>query len=416
MNAKKKILFVDDDQSLLDGLRRALHNERSQWDMHFVPSGEEALALMAKQKFDALITDMRMPGIDGVQLLSEAIHLYPDMIRFILSGHSNDDTTLQSVKSAHQFFPKPCNIDSLKAALVRSFSLRELLTDTNLQALVTGTIALPSLPHIYSEIVEHLNSPEVSVRAIGDIIAKDPAITAKILQLVNSAFFGLGRRVSSPAEAASLLGLDTIKYLVLSVGLFSQFDLGKLERKGFSLAESVDHSIKSGLLAKRITISEKVSKEMVDESYLSGFLHDIGKLILAENMPQDYGRVIDLAQQEGYDFYLAEQEIIGTNHAAVGAYLLGLWGFADAVMETVAFHHTPELSGGKAFAPLTAVHVANVLENTNSGQFTKLVSAEYLQLLGLEGRLQTWETFCDAARRVKSNEDDGLILEENKEL
>ncbi len=395
MSGKRKILFVDDDQSLLDGVRRALRSERAQWDMHFLPSGEEALALMAQDKFDALVTDMRMPGIDGVQLLSEVMHLYPDMIRFILSGHSSDDMTLQSVRTAHQFFPKPCDIESLKTALIRSFSLREILADTNLQTLVSGTITLPSLPHIYSEIVEHLNSPEVSVRAIGTIIAKDPAITAKILQLVNSAFFGLGRHVADSAEAASLLGLDTIKYLVLSVGLFSQFDLGKLEGKRFSIEQSVDHSIRVGLLAKRIALSEKADKNFVEESYLSGFLHDIGKLILAENMPQEYGRVIDLVQQDGYDFYLAEQEIIGTSHAAVGAYLLGLWGFADAVMETVAFHHMPEKSGGKVFAPLTAVYVANVLEHSRDGEYTVPISEKidfkYLSEAGLGDRLEMWE-------------------------
>jgi HD-like signal output (HDOD) protein/ActR/RegA family two-component response regulator len=394
---RKKILFVDDDQSLLDGLHRALHSERRQWDMHFVPSGDEALALMAQQGFDAVITDIRMPGIDGVQLLSEVKRLYPDLVRFILSGHSSDELTLESVKSAHQFFSKPCDIDSLKAALISSLTLRELLSNTKLQSFVSGTIVLPSLPHIYSEIVEHLNCPEVSMRAIGQIIAKDPGITAKILQLVNSAFFGLGRQVSNPEEAASLLGMDTIKSLVLSVGLFSQFSTGKLDGIRFSLDRSVEHSIRVGLLAKRIALSEQASKEVIDESYLSGFLHDIGKFILAVNMSQDYARVIDLVQQDDFDFYLAEHEIIGTDHAAVGAYLLGLWGFTDTVIESVAFHHRPEMSGGRVFAPLTAVHVANALENTKSGESTSLISGEYIQALGLEERLQAWAALHDAA-------------------
>lgn len=397
MNARKRVLFVDDDQSLLDGLQRALHSERGQWEMHFVASGEEALALMGQHRFDALVTDIRMPGIDGVQLLSEVNRLYPDSIRFILSGHSSDELTLQSVKSAHQFFSKPCDIDSLRASLVRAFSLRELLSNTKLQTFVSGTISLPSLPHVYLEIVDHLDCPEVSVRAVGAIIAKDPAITAKILQLVNSAFFGLGRQVSSPTEAASLLGMDTIKCLVLSVGLFSQFDTAKLSQMGFSLEESVDHSVRVGQLSRNIALAEKASKDVVDESHLAGFLHDIGRLILAENLPQDYARVIELVRQDGYDFSLAEREIIGTDHAAIGAYLLGLWGFSDTVIETVAFHHKPELSGGKAFGPLTAVHVGNALENTGSGELTNLISIDYLRSLDLEERLQMWRTFYAAA-------------------
>ncbi len=391
MSTKKKILFVDDDARILDGLKRALRNERRQWDMSFVLSSEQGLELMAQDSFDALVTDMRMPGINGVQLLSEVSRLYPNMVRFILSGYSNEDMTMSSVKLAHQFFTKPCDIKLLKDALTRALSLRELLDDSRLQSLVSGTVALPSLPDIYVEIVEKINSPNVSVKAVGNSIAKDPAITAKTLQLVNSAFFGFGRHISTPGEAATLLGLDTIKHLVLSVGLFSQFGKNSAKLSGLSLRELADHSIRVGLLAKRIAESEQVDVDMLDECYLSGFMHDIGKLVLAYNMPKEYGQVHALAQG-GTNFYRAEMEVLGTHHGAVGAYLLGLWGFSDAVMETVAFHHKPELSQGTVFAPLTAVHVADALDSSYPGQDNRHISMEYLSGLGLEHRVATWES------------------------
>lgn len=396
---KKNILFIDDNQGILDGLRRALRTERRNWTMTFVPSGEAALELMSREKFDAIITDVRMPGIDGVQLLEEVSHLYPDMIRFILSGHSKEDKTLQSVRSAHQFFPKPCNIESLKAALIRSFSLRDLLADSKLRTVVSGMVSLPSLPQIYSELIEQLRSPEVSAHVIGETIARDPAISAKILQLVNSAFFGLGRHVANPSEAATLLGIDIIKHLVLSVELFSQFDEHKLQRAGFSLEDSTDHCIRVGMLAKQIALSEKVGKQMVEQSYLSGFLHDVGTFILVNHMPEQYEKVIELEQKEQIDANIAEQEIIGTDHAAVGAYLFGLWGFSDAVLEAVAFHHMPAKAGGTQFTPLTAVHVANVLENSRSGKyatpFSERLDLQYLADLKLSDRLPVWQTLCD---------------------
>jgi len=247
---------------------------------------------------------------------------------------------------------------------------------------VSGTVALPSLPDIYLEVVEKINSPDVSVKAIEDTIAKDPAITAKTLQLVNSAFFGFGRQISTPGEAATLLGLDTIKHLVLSIGLFSQFGKNSVDLNGISLRMLADHSIRIGILAKRIAESEQADLEMLDESYLSGFLHDIGKLVLAYNMLKEYGQVYALVQQHGTIFYQAEMEVLGTHHGAVGAYLLGLWGFSDAVMETVAFHHKPELSQGAVFAPLTAVHVADALDSTYPGQAGRPVSTDYLCALG----------------------------------
>jgi HD-like signal output (HDOD) protein len=388
---KARILFVDDNQDILDGLRRALRHENYRWEMLFIISGEEALELMSANRVDAIITDVRMPGINGVQLLQEVSHLYPDVIRFILSGHSQEEITLQAAKLAHQFFPKPCNIDSLKAALVRSLSLQELLTDSGLRGVVSAVVSLPSLPKTYSEIVEKLNAPEVSVHEIGEKIAGDPAISAKILQLVNSAFFGLGRKVSNVGEAATLLGLHTIKSLVLSVELFSQFDEQKLSSTGFKLEELIDHSIRVGLLAKQISITEKAEREIVEESHLSGFLHDVGKIVLVDNMPEEYKKVIELSQDEQIDIHLAERTIMGTDHAAVGAYLFGLWGFSDTILEAVAFHHTPSNVEATSFASVTSVHVANMLDKTSADR----IDFEYLSKLNLESRLPMWESLCE---------------------
>ncbi len=396
---KKRILFVDDNQGILDGLRRALRPERKYWDMKFVASGEEALELMSQTSFDAVITDMRMPGISGVDLLGEACRLYPDMVRFILSGHSKDDMTLQSVKSAHQFFPKPCNIDSLKTALNRSFSLRDLLVDKKLRTVVSGLDALPSPPQLYSTLVERLKSSEVSITEIEGIISRDPAISTKILQLVNSAFFGLGRQVSNPGEAVTILGVDTIKHLVLSACLFSQFDEQKLTSSGFLLDTLVEHSVRVGLLAKRIAMSEAAEKHIVEQSYLAGFLHDVGIFVLVNSAPEQYKKVVELEQNEHMDTHIAERAIFGADHGAVGAYLFGLWGFSDAVLEAVAFHHVPHKAGGVQFAPLTAVHVASMLENAHRGKYEGPVSARldmrYLCALGLEDRIQAWKSLSD---------------------
>jgi HD-like signal output (HDOD) protein len=398
---KTRILFVDDNQDILDGLSRAMRHENHRWDMSFIKSGEEALEFMAARKVDAVVTDVRMPGIDGVQLLHEIAKLYPYVVRFILSGHSQEEITLQAAKLAHQFFPKPCDIDDLKAALVRSLSLRELLSDNKLRSVVSGVASLPSLPKVYSEIVEKLNSPEVTVHEIGETISNDPAISAKILQLVNSAFFGVGRRISSAGEAATLLGLDAIKQLVLSVELFSQFDEQKLNCTGFILDELVEHSIRVGLLAKQIAISEHAEKKIIEESYLSGFLHDVGKLILVDNMPDEYKQVVELEQTEQIDTYVAEREIFGTEHGSVGAYLLGLWGFADTVLEAIAFHHFPNRVEAIKFSPLTAIHVANFLDNTQTGNGDdsglERIDSEYLSRLKLENHLPTWKSLCEQA-------------------
>lgn len=393
---KARILFVDDNQDILDGLKRALRHEKRRWDLFFINSGESALEFMSANRIDAVITDIRMPGVDGVRLLREVTRLYPNVIRFVLSGHAEEEVILQASKLAHQFFPKPCNVDELRTSLERSLSLNELLADSHLCSVVSSVAAMPGVPEVYTEIVEKLNSHEVTVREIGKVISRDPAISMKILQLMNSAYFSIGREVSDVVEAVGLLGVNSIKYLVLSVEMFSQFDQQKLNGTGFHLEESIDHSIRVGLLAKKISLSEHAEKRSSEESYLSGFLHDVGKLILADNFSLEYRSVVELEQSEQISLCHAEREVIGADHGAIGAYLLGLWGFSDAVLESVAFHHAPGNAGAMRFAPLTSVHVANLLDNARADEHPdsvlESIDFEYLSSLHLENRLPIWRS------------------------
>ena len=398
---KTRILFVDDEPGILDGLRRLLRSYRNEWEMSFASSGQEALAIVAEQSIDAVVTDMRMPGMDGSQLLNELARCHPGIVRFVLSGYSDDEMIIKSVGTAHQYLSKPCDSDLLKAALSRALSLRKLLHEERLLALVSGVSSLPSLPEVYLEILETLRSDGASLRKVGETISRDPAITAKVLQLVNSAFFGLGRKISNPADAASLLGLDVLKTLALSAGVFSQFDQNKISTSDFSLAQVFDHCIAVGLLGKRIAASEEAESNLVSECLLAGTLHDLGKLIIVNEYPEEYARMRLMAKGEGMSEYLAEKEILGATHAEVAAYLLGLWGFTDSVVEAVAYHHQPGLSSYAEFTPLTAVHVANALEGAAQANERTAPCAgldmSYLEASGLADRLESWGRLRESA-------------------
>lgn len=397
---KTRLLFVDDEPSILDGLRRLLRSQRNEWEMSFASSGQEALEKVAGEPFDAVVTDMRMPGMDGAQLLQELARSYPGIVRFVLSGHSDDEMVIKSVGTAHQYLSKPCDSDMLKAALSRALSLRKVLHDERLLALVSGVSSLPSLPEVYLEILGILKSEDASVRKVGETIGKDPAITAKVLQLVNSAFFGLGRKISNPADAASLLGLDVLNTLALSAGVFSQFDQNKISISDFSLEEVFNHCIAVGLLGKRIAVKESAESTLVSECLLAGTLHDLGKLIIANEYPEDYTKMRLLAKQEGIGEHLAEREVLGASHSEMAAYLLGLWGFTDAVVEAVAYHHQPSLSSYREFSPLAAVHVADVLDyagRTDPGSaLCDVPDKDYLEASGLMGRLECWKGLHEA--------------------
>ena len=296
---------------------------------------------------------------------------------------------------------KPCDADTLKSVVARACSLHDLMEDPKLQQLVQSMETVPALPKLYMEVVEELKSPDCSIKRIGDIISKDIGMTAKVLQLVSSSFFGVRRQINSPTQAVVLLGVDTVRSLVLSVGAFSQFDLKS------SLSLSLDalwkHCMSVGSLANKLAKGESLDGHIVDQAVMVGLLHDIGKLVLAFNLPAEYSKAVRLSSAEDIPIWRAEREVFGSDHALVGAYLLGLWGLNDNVVEALAFHHNPSKCIHQEFSMLTLVHVANVLDHeAMSGQDSHL-DTEYLSNLGLADRLATWR---QSYRGTNGMEDD----------
>ncbi|MBN2429382.1 MAG: HDOD domain-containing protein [Deltaproteobacteria bacterium] len=390
---KKRILFVDDEPNILKGLERMLRSMHQQWDLHFAGGGYAALALMEKERFDVIVSDMRMPKMDGAQLLSEVRKRYPETIRIVLSGHSEKELIMKSVSTAHQYLYKPCPPKRLISVISRSCELNDILSRKNLAQLVSRLDSLPSLPAIYQEIMEALQSDEGSIQKVGEIISRDLGMTTKILQLVNSAFFGLPRHVSTPAQAVALLGMETIKALVLTVSIFSSLDPKKTTH--ISLDELYQHSIKTATLAKRIASMEDLDPTLVDQAYMAGLLHDIGILVFIDNVPDRFNEVVKLATKKGTHLSQAEMEIMGGTHSQLGAYLLALWGFSVDIIQAVLYHSKPSECVEKAFSPLSAVHVANFLAFQDNDPKSNFKPADldipYLQSLGLHDHLPSWE-------------------------
>ncbi|MBT5692590.1 MAG: response regulator, partial [Opitutae bacterium] len=218
----KRILFVDDEVFVLDGLKRMLRRMRTQWDMDFVESGEASLELMAQKEFDVVVSDMRMPNMNGAELLNEIKDRYPNTIRFILSGYSDKDLILKSLDSTHQYLAKPCDPETLKTRILRATSLQESISNDALKNLISQLGELPSLPSLYQEILSLLRSPDVSSDRLSDAIKKDIGMTAKILKFSNSGYVGLKRKISSMVDAVSYLGMDYIRSIILTIGAFGR--------------------------------------------------------------------------------------------------------------------------------------------------------------------------------------------------
>jgi len=394
--AKKQILFVDDEPLILKGLQRTLRKMRTEWDMAFASNGKEALDILDQQSMDVIVSDLKMPEMDGMQLLTEVKARHPQVVRIILSGHTEHEVTLRSVQYAHQNLTKPCDAEILKQTLVKLFALRDILADEAVKKIVSQIGSLPSLPSIYSAIIEEMHSEDPSLKKVGDIISKDLSMTAKILQVVNSVFFGLSRKIGSPQEAVVLLGLGTIKALVLSVKIFAEFSQKKFA--WFNMDALFNHSMSVSTYAKAIVKNEKLGQDLINHSLMAGLLHDLGKLILATNFQEPYQQVLTAAQGSDRNLWDLEYEAFGTSHAEIGAYLMGLWSLETPIIEAIAFHHCPANSMSQNMGLLTAVHVGNAIDHNGqaptNGNTDLQYDAQYLDSLGLADRIPAWRRVC----------------------
>ena len=228
----KRILFVDDEPNVLSGLQRTLRPMQYQWEMEFVPSGEEALQALGLRPFDAVVTDMRMPGMTGAQLLDIVRDKFPQTIRIVLSGQSERESLVRSISSAHQFLSKPCEPEKLKSVIEGTIALANLLEDEALKKFISRLKCVPSIPTVYQEFTKEMRSADPSAQRLGKIISQDMGMTSKVLQTVNSAGYGIRVEISDPARAVMMLGIDTIQAMLLSLGVFSSFDPRVLERSG----------------------------------------------------------------------------------------------------------------------------------------------------------------------------------------
>jgi HD-like signal output (HDOD) protein/CheY-like chemotaxis protein len=354
----KRVLFVDDEAPILDALRSRLHRA-TEWDMVFSVGAAAALQQLEQQAFDVVVTDLRMPQMDGRALLQTVSERWPEAVRIVLSGYSEQQQAMNLVPIAHQFVSKPCESQQLRNRIERALQLRDLLHKPELRAAVGRVRKLPALPRTYARLKAAMAKEDTCVADVAEIVAADTVIAAKVLQMVNSAFFRLAKRITNIDQAVSYLGFATVRNLVLSVEVFSQWtapaanavDLEKMQLHVQRVAAAAAALTKGTLLA--------------DDAMLAALLHDIGYWVLAQEFPRELALAVQAAKAENIPLHQAEQNIIGASHSEIGAYLLGLWGLPYSVVEAVAHYHSPQRVEHHEFDVLTALAMAHAL--TDSG-------------------------------------------------
>jgi HD-like signal output (HDOD) protein/CheY-like chemotaxis protein len=332
------VMFVDDEVNVLSGLNRMLRWIRDSWEMTFVSSGAEALEVLERCPVDAIVSDMKMPIMNGAELLAQVQARYPSTARLVLSGEADPDTVLDVVRSAQQFLAKPCDAETLTSAVNRALSVQRSMSDPTLRALIGGVSALPTLPAVYDQLVTAVSSPDVDMAEVSAIVSSDVATSAELLKLVNSAFFGPPRQVYSVNDAVRLLGLDNVQALVLASSLFH---VNEALTWVLNVEELRIQSLRRAAIAREIARLEEWTTRAKDIAVLSCMLRDVGLLVLTEGRPEATVQLLATIEAEPEPpsperLHDLEISAYGCSIPQASAYLLGLWGFTPAIVHTIA--------------------------------------------------------------------------------
>jgi HD-like signal output (HDOD) protein len=387
------VLFVDDEPLLLEGLKAGLYARRKDWEMHFAPGGAKALEMMGGSRFDVLVTDLRMPGIDGTTLMARVRSDWPDTVRIVLSGYADDEQSQRLVSLAHRYMSKPCEPRQLEECIDRCLATQALIQSEELRSQLGTVGALPPMPSTFAALQQALTDPGVNSSKVAAIIQRDPAVAAKVLHVCNSAFFRLPRRVSSIQQAVSYLGLSTVRSMVLSAEVFRP---GKALPPELDLARLQRHALNVAALARFVA----ADTSFADDAFLCGLLHDIGLLVLGRQYPVEMQRAL-AERAAGIPLADAEHKYLGVDHGAAGAYLLGLWGFPYEIVDIVSTHELPIVTMPSALGVASALAVAHSLLATVRPEDMPTFEAggpvlgdDYLQAIG---HRESWESLTEHA-------------------
>ncbi|HUM10795.1 MAG TPA: response regulator [Myxococcaceae bacterium] len=346
----RRVLFVDDRVKDVKGLQSVLQRQCRHWDLTFVHSGSEALDRLESSGFDIVVADLEQTEMDGVALLGEVKRRYPFVTRLLWSPGGG---CRSRPEVAHHFLAGPCDANTLRIAIERTCALHGQLAEPRVRVLVGPMDRLPSPPAVYVELNTASADPRIGLAELARIVSRDPAVAAKVLQVVNSAFFALREPVGSIQQAVAYLGSELLKALVLTTGIFGS--LSKLQIEGFSLDRFQRLAFLCARLARRIAPDRRRG----EEAFTAALLHNVGQLVLARTYPHRYAEV--LKSLPGLPVCEAEAGVFGVTHATVGAYLLGAWGLPLELVEAVAYHHRTELFVLGDLTVPASLHIADAM-------------------------------------------------------
>jgi len=364
------------------------------WETITVDSVDQLLPVLEQSAANILVFPLGTNPSQGLDVLQKVVEKHPGIIRVVISGPLTPLQAARASELAHHALPIDCNPQDLVDDIYNSLHVTGLINKPVVRDYITSLKALPVLPDVYEQLNNCLSSDRSNAREIAKIIEQDPVMAAKIMQLVNSAYFGLSREINRIHEAVTILGVRMIRDLVLTSHLFESYPQTD-DWKSFSFKQIHQRSMAVARAAQHIARAAKADRHVQAQAFLAGLLHDFGILVLASHNPGEYHRVISKAALMEQPVYAIEKLELGVTHAEAGAYLLALWNLPPRVIEAVLFHHFPKANAAAGFTPLTAVHVADALLPAATSvvgcDMSSRLSMSYIEQIGMEPELARWQ-------------------------
>ena len=326
------VLFVDDEDGVRLGLRTSLRKLRREHDLLFAASGHEALEILGSTPVDLVVSDMRMPGMNGADLLHRVRAEHPTVIRYVLSGEADQDLVMRVMPIVHRWLSKPCDREELSAAIADALRYRALLHDPGLAAALMGTRTLPSPPARYAQILDLLSNPDVSLDEVVAIAEHDPALAAKVLQLANSAFAS-AQPVVDLRAAVARVGISTFAQLALASELIHELSPTEAT-PGLDVDALERHASTIGATASRLA-----GRDDRLAAGVAGLLCHVGLLLEASLSPDRLASVFEAAAASGSPVHAVERDLYGVGHPALAGHLLSVWGLPAVIVLAVAESH-----------------------------------------------------------------------------
>jgi|GEM_PF-309119 len=391
LEAKRKIrvMFVDDDPMVVRGIARNMSMMGGKMTITVRTSATEALASLEKELVDVIITDLCMPGIDGSALLEEVRTHYPTVLRFVLSGEAKPEIMIRATRASHQYLSKPCETAVLHKTIVEMLARMETVKNPEVAKTISHLEGVPSRQASLAEFLRLLNDNSVPLDQITANLRKDPGLSARLLKVANSPYFGHSGSVESLDDAIGLLGMDMIVSMAASHKLFAVTPPPLTSN--LHLDALWEHCVYVSTLVRYIGNKLRVPQSVLREAGTAALLHDIGKLVLAYAVPAGFAAAYTRAKADHMPGWQAEYYIFGNHHAEIGGCLLKLWGLPSAVVEAVSMHHTPHNSTEDRVGPVTLVHIADTLAHAGTNdEATTFLDLAHLKALSLPEDMNYW--------------------------